>query len=131
MLTGLLQRISIWWRFKQLNKTFIPLIEKANAFNDRDAVLKLEEQYWYQTACLLEERRDMRLRRAHRKYSKVNPVTHGLPSQHLQGGLRGFASERDLARNTPVTSDMVVYVLMACILLMGIGAWLLVQGLSL
>ena len=53
----LIRRISLWWRFKQLDRTYQPLIEKAIAFENREALLKLEEQYWYQTACLIEERR--------------------------------------------------------------------------
>ena len=53
----LIRRISLWWRFKQLDRTYQPLIEKALAFENREALLKLEEQYWYQSACLIEERR--------------------------------------------------------------------------
>ena len=55
----LLRRLSLWWRFKQLDRTYQPLIEKAIAFENREAMLKLEEQYWYQTACLIEERRNL------------------------------------------------------------------------
>ena len=54
------KRLSIWWKFKQLDRTYQPLLDKALVFENRDALLKLEEQYWYQTACLLEERRELR-----------------------------------------------------------------------
>ena len=65
----LIRKISLWWRFKQLDRTFQPLIEKAIAFENREALLKLEEQYWYQTACLIEERRH------------VVQAQHGFPKQ--------------------------------------------------
>ena len=60
MLQIMTKKISLWWKFKQLDRTYQPLLEKAVAFENRDALLKLEEQYWYQTACLLEERRELR-----------------------------------------------------------------------
>ena len=59
----LIRQVSLWWRFKQLDRTYQPLIEKAIAFENREALLKLEEQYWYQTACLIEERRNLAIAR--------------------------------------------------------------------
>ncbi len=52
----MVRRMSLWWKFKRLDRTYQPLLEKALAFGNRDTLLKLEEQYWYQTAYLLEER---------------------------------------------------------------------------
>ena len=66
MLEIMFRKISLWWRFKQLNRTHLPLLEKAMAFGNREAVLKLEELYWYQTACLIEERRQLRNPQAYR-----------------------------------------------------------------
>ena len=66
MLGLMFRKMSIWWRFKQLDRTFQPLLQKAMAFENREALLKLEEQYWYQTACLLEERRELRKAQAYR-----------------------------------------------------------------
>ncbi len=66
MLGIMFRKMSLWWRFKQLDRTFQPLLEKAMAFENREALLKLEEQYWYQTACLLEERRELRKAQAYR-----------------------------------------------------------------
>jgi len=66
MLRIVFRKMSLWWRFKQLDKTFQPLLEKAMAFENREALLKLEEQYWYNTACLLEERRELRKAQAYR-----------------------------------------------------------------
>ena len=66
MLEIMFRKISLWWRFKQLDRTFQPLLEKAIAFENRDALLKLEELYWYQTACLVEERRELRKAQAYR-----------------------------------------------------------------
>ncbi len=66
MLGIMFRKMSLWWRFKQLHRTFQPLLEKAMAFENREALLKLEEQYWYQTACLLEERRELRKAQAYR-----------------------------------------------------------------
>ena len=66
MLGIMFRKMSLWWRFKQLDRTFRPLLEKAMAFENREALLKLEEQYWYQTACLLEERRELRKAQAYR-----------------------------------------------------------------
>ena len=56
----LFKKMSLWWRFKQLDRTYQPLLEKAMAFENHEALLKLEEQYWNQTACLLEERLELR-----------------------------------------------------------------------
>ncbi len=66
MLGIMFRKMSLWWRFKQLDRTFQPLLEKAMAFGNREALLKLEEQYWYQTACLLEERRKLRKAQVYR-----------------------------------------------------------------
>ena len=66
MLEIMFRKISLWWRFKQLNRTHLPLLEKAMAFGNREAVLKLEELYWYQTAILLEERRELQVAQAYR-----------------------------------------------------------------
>ncbi len=60
MLRIMFKKLSLWWRFKQLDRSYQPLLEKAMAFGNREALLKLEELYWYQTACLLEERREIR-----------------------------------------------------------------------
>jgi len=57
MLGIMFRKISLWWRFKQLNRTHLPLLEKAMACGNREALRKLEEQYWYQTACLVAKRR--------------------------------------------------------------------------
>jgi len=66
MLGLMFRKMSLWWRFKQLDRTFQPLLQKAMAFENREALLKLEEQYWYQTACLIEERRELRKAQAYR-----------------------------------------------------------------
>ncbi len=66
MLEIMFRKISLWWRFKQLNRTHLPLLEKAMAFGNPEAVLKLEELYWYQTAILLEERCELRVAQAYR-----------------------------------------------------------------
>ncbi len=68
MLGILFRKISLWWRFKQLDRTYQPLLEKALAFENPEALLKLEEQYWYQTACLIEERRELRKAQAYRTH---------------------------------------------------------------
>jgi hypothetical protein len=60
MLGILFKKMSLWWRFKQLDRTYQPLLEKAMAFENQEALIKLEEQYWSQTACLLEERLELR-----------------------------------------------------------------------
>ncbi len=62
------RKFSLWWRFKQLDRTFQPLLEKALAFENPEALLKLEEQYWYQTACLIEERRELWKAQAYRTH---------------------------------------------------------------
>ena len=43
------------------------------AFGNREAVLKLEELYWYQTAILLEERRELRVAQAYRTQHPLQP----------------------------------------------------------
>ena len=122
MLHSLIQRATIWWRFKQLNRTFVPLLEKANAFNDREAVLKLEEQYWYQTACLLEEQREIRRGRSVRQYAP--PPDEGLKTATPwnSSGLPHFGSERELVHGKPTVSWMVPLVILLGILA-GLGGW--------
>ncbi len=66
MLGIMFRKMSLWWRFKQLNRTHLHLLEKAMAFGNREAMLKLEELYGYQTAILLEERRELRKGQAYR-----------------------------------------------------------------
>ena len=68
MLEILFRKMSLWWRFKQLDRTYRPLFKKAMAFENTEALLKLEEQYWYQTACLIEERRELRKVQAYRTH---------------------------------------------------------------
>ncbi len=68
MLGILFGKLSLWWRFKQIDRTYQPLLKKALAFENREALLKLEEQYWYQTACLLEERRELRKAQAYQTH---------------------------------------------------------------
>ncbi len=72
MLGILFRKMSLWWRFKQLDRTYQPLLEKALAFGNREAVLKLEELYWYQTAILVEERRELRKAQAYRTQHPSN-----------------------------------------------------------
>jgi len=72
MLGIMFRKMSLWWRFKQLDRTFQPLLEKAIAFGNREALLKLEEQYWYQTACLVEERRELQKAQAYRTQHPSN-----------------------------------------------------------
>ncbi len=72
MLEIMFRKISLWWRFKQLDRTYQPLLEKALAFKNPEALLKLEEQYWYQTACLIEERRELRKAQAYRTQHPSN-----------------------------------------------------------
>lgn len=75
MLGILFRKMSLWWRLKQLDRTYQPLLEKAVAFENREALLKLEEQYWYQAACLIEERRELRKAQAYRTH---HPKIQGL-----------------------------------------------------
>ncbi len=48
MLEILFRKMSLWWEIKQHKQ--------------------LEEQYWYQTACLIEERRELRKAQAYRTH---------------------------------------------------------------
>ena len=77
-----IRKLSLWWRFKQLDRTYQPLIEKAIAFENREALLKLEEQYWYQTACLIEEQRNLRLAR-YGSRKRRNPSPSPPANPHL------------------------------------------------
>ena len=122
MLHSLIQRAAIWWRFKQLNRTFVPLLEKANAFNDREAVLKLEEQYWYQTACLLEEQRETRRGRSVRQYAPPPHENLKTAASGYSSSLPHFGSERELVHGKPAVSWMVPLVILLGILA-GLGGW--------
>lgn len=78
MLEILFRKVSLWWRFKQLDRTYQPLLEKAMAFENQEALLKLEEQYWNQTACLLEERLELRKAQGSRIQSPPAESTHSM-----------------------------------------------------
>lgn len=99
MLKLMTKRLSIWWKFKQLDRTYQPLLDKALTFDNREALLKLEEQYWYQTACLLEERRELRKAKmmggtkfpSHRQYTGNGSSTMTTPKPGGQ-----FGSEREI-----------------------------------
>ncbi|RMH06229.1 MAG: hypothetical protein D6704_07745 [Nitrospirae bacterium] len=118
MLGITIRRLSIWWRLKKLDRTYQPLLEKAIAFGNREAVLKLEEQYWYQTACLLEERRE--LRQAHVKKPR-GTSSNGHPLRHGQSSHPRFGAERDLAHQHAIqqTGKAPLLIFLACILAMG------------
>lgn len=99
MLKTMTRKISLWWRFKQLDRTYQPLLEKAVAFENRDALLKLEEQYWYQTACLLEERRELRKAQMMGATPHTSSRPHsgnGNPIKTSQEPRGRFGSERDI-----------------------------------
>lgn len=78
MLGILFRKISLWWRFKQLDRTYLPLLKKAMAFENQKALVKLEEQYWNQTACLLEERLELRKAQGSRAQDprKAEPINY-------------------------------------------------------
>ena len=55
----MLKRATIWWKLKQVNRIYHPLLEKAKAEGHFETYHKLEERQWYETACLLAERRKL------------------------------------------------------------------------
>jgi len=46
MLGIMFRKMSLWWKFKPLDRTYQPLPDKALTLKNRKALLKLEEQYW-------------------------------------------------------------------------------------
>jgi len=129
MITSMTRRISLWWRFKQLDRTYQPLLEKAMAFENRDALLKLEEQYWYQTACLLEERRELRKAQAMGVTSMTAPPCgtgngHSAPGSPSPRGR--FGSERDITYRHQNAAWRLVGLILGSVVLVGIVWWALV-----
>ena len=51
----MLKRATIWWKLKQVNRLYRPLLEKAKAEGHLETYHKLEKRQWYETACLLAE----------------------------------------------------------------------------
>ncbi len=127
MLKTMTKRLSIWWRFKQLDRTYQPLLHKALSFDNREALLKLEEQYWYQTACLLEERREVRKAQmmgtthvpSHRHQTgNGNPVfTSHKPREH-------FGSERDITYQHRNAAWGLIGLILGSVVTLGFGFWL-------
>ncbi|RMH06832.1 MAG: hypothetical protein D6704_06305 [Nitrospirae bacterium] len=62
LLTHLCKRLRLWWRFHIINWNYQPRLVEARAKRSGKTYLELEEEYWYEIACLLEERRLLRLR---------------------------------------------------------------------
>jgi hypothetical protein len=126
MLKIMSKKLSIWWKFKQLDRTYQPLLEKAVAFENRDALLKLEEQYWYQTACLLEERRELRKAQMvgtattnrRRQPANRNPVFSG----HERRGQ--FGSEREITYQHQTAAWKLIALVLSGLGMVGLLFWL-------
>ena len=124
MLKIMTKRISLWWRFKQLDRTYQPLLEKAVAFENRDALLKLEEQYWYQTACLLEERRELRKARAMGNHTMTATGVHpGNPTFLPQGPRGRFGSEREITYQHRNAAWRLIGWVLITLGFLGMGLW--------
>ena len=131
MLKIMNKRLSIWWKFKQLDRTYQPLLDKALAFENRDALLKLEEQYWYQTACLLEERRELRKAQmmgsthvpAHRHQTgNGNPVY----TAHKPRGR--FGSERAITHQHRNAAWRLIGLILGSVVTLGFVFWLIAMN---
>jgi len=125
------KRLSIWWKFKQLDRTYQPLLDKALAFENRDALLKLEEQYWYQTACLLEERRE--LRKAQMMGSTHSPSHrhhsgNGNPVSAAQKPRGHFGSERDITYQHRNAAWRFIGLILGSVVTLGFVFWLIVMN---
>jgi len=127
MLKTMTKRMSIWWKFKQLDRTYQPLLEKAVAFENRDALLKLEEQYWYQTACLLEERRELRK-------AQMMGVTSSPHRRHTGNGNSSyspyqpqgrFGSERDITYQHQEAAWKLIALILSGLTTLGFLFWIL------
>ena len=68
-----LQHFLLWRKLRWLNKRYTALIEQAKHEGDPLFNQHLEEQFWYETAVLLEEKRRLQI-------SKNNPHSCSLPS---------------------------------------------------
>ena len=127
MLKTMTKRMSIWWKFKQLDRTYQPLLEKAMAFENRDALLKLEEQYWYQTACLLEERRE--LRKAQMLGTASSPrrphAGNGNPGSSSHQSQGRFGSERDITYQHQNAAWRLIALILTGIVTSGFLFWIL------
>jgi predicted RNA binding protein with dsRBD fold (UPF0201 family) len=133
MLKFMSKRLSIWWKFKQLDRTYQPLLDKALTFENREALLKLEEQYWYQTACLLEERRE--LRKAQTMGSTQFPAHHqytGNGNQNFssQKPLGQFGSERDITYQHQNAAWKLVGFIVGGLITGGVAFWLVAVNTS-
>jgi len=127
------KRIAIWWKFKQLDRTYQPLLDKALAFENREALLKLEEQYWYQTACLLEERRELRKAQmlggarspSHRDYTGNGQNGNGNPTSPPKSRGR-FGSERDITYRHRNAAWRLIGLILASLATLGFMVWFFV-----
>ena len=80
------RKLELWWKLKNLNWSYRPRLEKAKLNGQEDTFRYLEEKYWYETACLLEERRRLRLRGISPASSfsyKINTQTFKKPQSPL------------------------------------------------
>ena len=123
------RRMSLWWRFKQLDRTYQPLLEKALGFGNRDTLLKLEEQYWYQTACLLEERREIRQAKILSRNQQKARATHSNGNPHHKGMSNSphFGSERELVYPQSTTHwGTVILIILVGMVLIVLTTWLVI-----
>ncbi len=123
MLKTVTKRMSLWWKFKQLDRTYQPLLEKAVAFENREALLKLEEQYWYQTACLLEERRE--LRKAQMMGGRAPSPRRPHTRTHHQSPGR-FGSERDITYQHQNAAAKLIALILTGVTSLSALFWILV-----
>jgi len=131
VLKTMTKRLSIWWKFKQLDRTYQPLLNKALSFENRDALLKLEEQYWYQTACLLEERRELR------KAQMMGGSTFPSHGHHTGNGNSGFVahkpqgrfgSEQDITHQHRNAAWRLIGLILGSVVTLGFVFWLIAMN---
>ncbi len=119
------KRASIWLRFHSLNQTYKGLLKKArDRFNrNRTLYLKIQEDYWYETACLLEERRKFLAVKDLFRKTLIQPFVTGTPI-HTSSDQRFDQEKGDSSKPVSLTLIVILFLLSGISVTSG-ALWLL------
>lgn len=110
-----LQHIILWGKFRSLNKRYHTLIEQAKRERDKAATRHVEENFWYETAVLLEQRRRLQSPNTARNPFHSNPATPTVYPKTRITSRPKTETSYSLPEHPPSTLFMVIFSLLGSI----------------
>ena len=75
-----IQHIILWGKFRSLNKRYNTLLEEAKGEDHKSSTQHMEENFWYETAVLLEQQRRLQHNKTAKHSNPLNlPLSTGYP----------------------------------------------------